>query len=405
MTILSVLFQILNIILMLHTLYFLVFGIWGLLRKTRIYEEANVLRHFAVIIPARNEELVIGNLVKSIRMADYPAELLDIYVVINNTTDNTATLAVSEGAKVIECDVPVRSKAEVLSFAFDKLRGHDDIDTYVIFDADNIVDPYFFTEINKAHAAGYKSAQGKRTGKNIRSTWVSGCYEIYYTMQNAYYNHPRNAARLSAAINGTGWTIDRSVIDENGFDMTTITEDQEFTIWCAMNDIKIAYCSKALVYDEFTSKLSVSIKQRVRWSFGMLQNLRKYVWRLLGQAFKGSLQCFDAAMVALLPVVVLVSLFTAALAYVFIDIPLSIPVFITGLIAVSWASASIGALISVVKSGCSVKENITGMIAFPIFIVTWAPILISCFFRRKLDWAPIKHDQVVSIEDRQNKSV
>ncbi|MBO5513056.1 MAG: glycosyltransferase, partial [Mogibacterium sp.] len=196
---------------------------------------------------------MIGNLVKSIRMADYPSDLIDTYVVINNTTDNTSAAAEAEGAKVIDCDVPVKTKAEVLRFAFEKLRDHSEIDTYVIFDADNVVDPAFFTEINKAHAAGFKSAQGKRTGKNLRSTWVSNCYEIYYTMQNAFFNHPRNSAKLSAAINGTGWTIDKSVMDANGFDMTTITEDQEFTIWCSMNDIKIAYCSKALVYDEFTT--------------------------------------------------------------------------------------------------------------------------------------------------------
>ena len=219
-------------------------------------------------------------------------------------------------------------------------------------------------------------------------------------MQNAYFNHPRNSAGLSAAINGTGWTIDKSVIDEHGFDMTTITEDQEYTIWCAMNDINIAYCHDAIVYDEFTSNMLVSMKQRVRWSFGMLQNLRKYVGPLLKQAFRGSWQCFDMAMVTLLPVVVLVGLLTAALAYSFVDIPVSIPVFIVGLIVTSWIGASIGALISVVKSGCSVKANIKGIIFFPIFIVTWAPILLSCFFRRRLDWAPMKHDQVVSIEDK-----
>ena len=401
MTVLNILFQILNALLMIHSLYFMLFGLWGLFRKLRIYDETSSRKHFAVIIPARNEELVIDNLVKSIRMADYPADLLDTYVVINNTTDNTEAVAKAEGAKVIECDVPVKTKAEVLRLAFEKLRGQTDIDTYVVFDADNVVDPGFFTEINKAHAAGFKSTQAKRTGKNLRSTWVSGSYEIYYTMQNAFFNHPRNSAKLGAAINGTGWTIDKSVIDANGFDMTTITEDQEFTIWCSMNDIKIAYCSKALVYDEFTTSMRVSMKQRVRWSFGMLQNLRKYVGPLLKQAFRGSWQCFDMAMVTLLPVVVLVGLLTAALAYAFVDIPVSIPVFIVGLIVTSWIGASIGALISVVKSGCRVKANIKGIIFFPIFIVTWAPILISCFFRRRLDWAPIKHDQVVSLEDRQ----
>lgn len=47
-----------------------------------------------------------------------------------------------------------------------------------------------------------------------------------------------------------------------------------------------------------------------------------------------------------------------------------------------------------------VKEiSAEGIIAFPVFILTWVPILISCFFRRSVEWTPIKHDQKVSIDD------
>lgn len=47
-----------------------------------------------------------------------------------------------------------------------------------------------------------------------------------------------------------------------------------------------------------------------------------------------------------------------------------------------------------------VKEiSAEGIIAFHVFILTWVPILISCFFRRSVEWTPIKHDQKVSIDD------
>ena len=401
MIILHILFEILNILIFLHTAYFTVFALSGLPRKVRRFDDTDDLRHFAVLIPARNEETVIGNLVSSIKEADYPADLLETYVLVNNTTDGTAANAESAGAAVLDVNVPVSSKADVLRFAFDQLAGRTDIDTYVVFDADNVVDSGFFREINKAFAAGARAAQGKRTGKNLRSTWVSACYEIYYTMQNAFFNHPRNAAGLTASISGTGWAVDKDIIDQNGFTMTTITEDYEYTIWCAMNGISIAYCARALVYDEFTESIRVSLTQRFRWSFGMLQNLQKYEGVLIRNSLRGSRQCFDMCMLNLLPVVTLVSMIATALAYVFVDIPFSFIPFVLVLIAMAWAGTSIGSLVSVIKSGCSVRQNIKGILAFPVFIVTWAPVLIACFFKRKMVWTPIRHDKAVSIEDRQ----
>ncbi len=57
---------------------------------------------YAVIIAARNEELVIGQLIKSIKNQKYPKELIDIFVVADNCTDNTARVAEKAGAIVRE---------------------------------------------------------------------------------------------------------------------------------------------------------------------------------------------------------------------------------------------------------------------------------------------------------------
>ena len=57
---------------------------------------------YAVIIAARNEELVIGQLIKSIKNQKYPDKLIDIFVVADNCTDNTARVAKQAGAIVRE---------------------------------------------------------------------------------------------------------------------------------------------------------------------------------------------------------------------------------------------------------------------------------------------------------------
>ena len=76
-----------------------------------------------MLIAARNEELVIGPLINSLLAQNYPPELYDIWVIPNNCTDNTARAARGFGARVLECTVPVKSKGEVLRFAYRRLRG------------------------------------------------------------------------------------------------------------------------------------------------------------------------------------------------------------------------------------------------------------------------------------------
>ena len=63
---------------------------------------------FMAIIPAHNEEAVIGNLLESLNKQDYPKELLDIYVIADNCTDNTAAIARDLGAIVYERNDPTK---------------------------------------------------------------------------------------------------------------------------------------------------------------------------------------------------------------------------------------------------------------------------------------------------------
>ena len=62
----------------------------------------NKKHKFMAVIPAHNEEDVIKNLVDSLMQQKYPKELLDVYVIADNCTDNTARIARDAGAIVLE---------------------------------------------------------------------------------------------------------------------------------------------------------------------------------------------------------------------------------------------------------------------------------------------------------------
>ena len=138
--------------------YYLVTGLMSW-RRPLDYGWHPARTRFAVLIAARNEELVIGPLINSLLTQDYPPELYDIWVIPNNCSDNTAMAARNFGAKVLECTVPVKSKGEVLRFAYNRLRGRQ-YDAYCVFDADNLVHRRFLAEMNNAYMAGVRVAQG-----------------------------------------------------------------------------------------------------------------------------------------------------------------------------------------------------------------------------------------------------
>ena len=131
---------------------------------------------FMAILPAHNEEHVIGNLIESLKNQDYPKDLIDIYVIADNCTDNTVKIAKEAGAIVLERhedDPEKKTKGAALQwFLKQKIEEDADYDAFCVFDADNIVDKNFFKAMNKKLCQGEEVVQGYRDIKNPTDSWV-----------------------------------------------------------------------------------------------------------------------------------------------------------------------------------------------------------------------------------------
>ena len=90
--------QIVVTLLTVCFLYQVVFFVIGALRGEVAPPKAKKLHRYAFFIAAHNEEAVIANLVRSIKDQDYPSELIEVFVVADACTDNTAQLAREAGA-------------------------------------------------------------------------------------------------------------------------------------------------------------------------------------------------------------------------------------------------------------------------------------------------------------------
>lgn len=407
-TILEIILYILFGIVSLYGLYFFLTGIIGAVSNSqKPNKQSDLSTRFAIIVPARNEAGVIKNLIDSIKNSNYPSDKYEIFVIPNNCTDNTAEIARTCGATVTECKVPVKSKGDVLKYTFGLLAPRDDIDAYVIFDADNVVHRNFLTRIDAAMAKGYNVIQGFREAKNPYDNWISGSYTLFYLFQNIFFNYARVPFNGSSSINGTGFAIRKSLIDENGFETYTLTEDMEFSGQCALNKEKIFFARHAITYDEYPIGFKASWKQRKRWSAGVIECMKRYTPKLFVNFFKtGKISSLDMALVYMGPLMQLLSFAAALLAGVIELLEMRGDVFtandaLTTLISAG-AAYGLGIFFEALVLAINKKKIyrlLPGIFLFFFFMLTWIPINIVCFCRRQTKWEEIKHDRNISISE------
>ena len=140
----------------------------ALLRRKK-FAGRNENHRIAVLIAARNEENVIGQLLDSIRAQSYPMDRVDVFVGADNCTDDTAGVARAHGATVFErFNTEQVGKGYVLNDMLRRIRrpGRRHYDAYLVLDADNILDPNFLSEIEKVYSAGYEIVTCYRNSKN-----------------------------------------------------------------------------------------------------------------------------------------------------------------------------------------------------------------------------------------------
>ena len=249
---------------------------------------------FLTIIPAHNEEAVVGNLIKSLNEQEYPKELYDVYVIADNCTDKTEKIAKTMGANVFvrtENDPKKKTKGAALKLFLDKMLSNPkmDYDAFCVFDADNIVDKNFLKAMNKHISQGEDVVQGYRDIKNPTDSWIAAGYAIYYWTMNRFYHLARYNAGLSPLINGTGFMVKFDCIRETGWDTNTLTEDIEFSLKRIILGKKLGWATDAICYDEQPVKFKPSWSQRSRWTVGHIQCLKEYTHALAKSASERTL--------------------------------------------------------------------------------------------------------------------
>ena len=405
-----------SIIFTLCYAYQFFYIIVGILRKS-IDLKAKKNNRYAVVVSARNESNVIGNFIESIKHQNYPSELIDIFIVADNCTDNTAEVSREAGAIVYErFNKELVGKGYALDWVFERiLSDYQDknYDAVIIFDADNVVDKDFVAEMNNLYDNGYRIITSYRNSKNYDENWITAGYSLWFLREARYLNNARMQLGISCAISGTGFLVATNVIKENGgWVHHLLTEDIEFTTDSVIKGEVIGYCSKAILYDEQPSTFKQSYTQRLRWAKGFYQVFMKYGKRLFGGVFKGFFSCYDMLM-TIMPAMLL-TLISIAINIVSVpygiytkapELPTLFKTLGQTILSFYMLFAMLGTITTISEwkqIHCKPMKKIMYIFTFPIFMLTYVPIAIVALFK-DVKWEPIKHSVSKTVDDIEKK--
>ncbi len=376
---------------------------------------AKKLHRFAALICARNEEAVIGEIINTLVKQDYPKELYDIYVLADNCTDSTAQKARRAGAVVYErFNTESVGKGYALDYLIKKIASDNSdkvYDAYIVYDADNLIDPNFIKEMNKTLDKGFDASTSYRNSKNFASNWLSASYAIWFLREARFMNFPRCIMGMNCAVSGTGFMVSQKIVSENGgWPFHLLTEDIEFSANCVLNDVKIGYCDKAIVYDEQPTSFHQSYLQRLRWSKGFYQINGKYSIPLAKRAFKGGkkgFSCFDLFMTTAPGTLlsILGAMINITYAAACIGSPYYIANRVIGEVGHFVGMSIVNLYIGLVLTGlltvvCEWKhiqakpiDKLKYLPLFPLYMFSYIPIAVIALFQ-KVEWKQIKHTAV-----------
>lgn len=402
--------RVLYILFLLCYLYQIFYLLVPLILRDKPHLETR-LHRYAVLIAARNEESVIGHLLDSIGGQDYPAELINVFVVADNCTDSTAQIARSHGAAVYErTDTKRVGKGYALDFLLTRIREDygDAFDGFFVFDADNLLCPDYISAMNRTFSDGYGIVTSYRNSKNFGDNWISAGYALWFLREAEFLNHARTLLGLSAAVSGTGFLFSREVLARcNGWRFFLLTEDIEFTVCNVTNGVKIGYAPDAMLFDEQPVTFRQSWRQRMRWAKGYLQVFRKYGGKLLRGIGEGSFSCYDMAM-CIMPAIIITCAGAIVNALGAVISILSGGGVLSSLMAAMGSVAggylfmlAVGAITTVTqwkRIYTPTWKKLLYTFTFPLFMLTYIPISLSAMFSH-VEWKPIEHTVSRSIHD------
>ncbi len=252
----------------------------GAMRRPRRPAPGGAELRPVVVVPAHNEAGGIASCVASL----LPCEVV---VVADNCTDDTAAVARSAGARVLERrDESRRGKGFALDFAFERLLP-EGFDFFLVVDADTVAGTNLISEMRAWFAAGADAAQCRYAVRNPHQSTRTRLMNVALMAFNILRPRGRGNLGLSAGILGNGFALSRRVLEQVPYQATSVVEDLEYHLRLVRAGFRVMSADATAVYGEMPTGGKGARSQRSRWEGGRLRMAREFVPALARDVLSG----------------------------------------------------------------------------------------------------------------------
>lgn len=248
--------------------------------RIRAAEESSVPRlvDVSVLLAAYNEEKVIERTLRAVLASHYP--IREIMVVDDGSTDSTAervrALAATD-ERIRLAQQPNRGKSAALNHGLRLVRGC----MVVTIDADTLVTPQTIAEAARVFARDTEGRVGVVAGAirvgNHRTNILTRWQALEYVTQVGIDRAAQAALQAIAIVPGAcaAWRRE-AIIAAGGFKTDNLAEDAELALTMHELGWKVDQADAAVSYTEAPTSVDDLLKQRVRWTYGIMQAMWKH---------------------------------------------------------------------------------------------------------------------------------
>ena len=301
---LSALFVVAVILIWFMIAYQFVLTVFGYINYVRSIREKQLADGAAIdfpsctiLIPAHNEEKVIGDTVRAMLALRYPREKLRIIIINDGSQDRTEEIVrqyAESDERVILFNVPKgeggKGKSRALNLAIPKVQS----DIIAVYDADNTPDPdaLRYLVIQLVHNKELGAVIGKFRSINKHATLLNRFINIETLSFQSMLQAGRWQLHKVATLPGTNYVMWTHLLRSlNGWDEEALTEDSEMSIRLYEEGYKIKFIPYAITYEQEPQEWKVWLKQRLRWVRGNNYVITKF-WKDLPK-FESKRVAFD----------------------------------------------------------------------------------------------------------------
>ena len=284
------------------------------LRRSRRRSRAKVsdgdggLPFFSLILPVKNEAIVIGRLLGVLSKMHYPADRFEIVIVDDESVDGTREICKRFAAGRENVQYLERSGAEGKASALNCGLKHCRGEIVGVFDADNVLAEDALLNVARYFGdAKVAAVQGRIRSINSQQNMLTQFVAYEDEVWSEAFLRGKEVLGLFVHLRGCCEFIRRSVLERlGGFDEGTLAEDIEISARLTSQDYRIKYAPDVCVWQESPAALQSFLKQRTRWFRGHIEVAFRF-GRLLSHVNKRTV---DAEFTLFLPLVAIASMFS-----------------------------------------------------------------------------------------------